>query len=111
MPHKTQVALIGKSTSLDSKKLHREVLNSIEPTEVPKEFISGIDLVLGTGKILKFDMPAKEGTFSMAEVTEFINEKKIAEHVARIEITLDLDLISSKLSSEADHFLSRFFDE
>lgn len=105
----TRVVLFGKGTTPESKQLHKTILNQIEPTEVPKEFISAINLVLSNDQHVLFAMNNSKGNFSIDEIKEFLNEKQVSEQVSRIEVTLDLDAIAKKLTSTTNEFLEKFF--
>lgn len=105
----TRVVLYGKGTTPANKQLHKTILNQIEPTEVPKEFISTINLVLANDQNLLFAIGSDKGNFCIDEIRDFLSDKGVSEQVARIEVTLDLDAIAEKLTSTTNEFLEKFF--
>lgn len=106
----TRVVLYGKSTTVESKQIHKTILNQIEPTEVPKAFICNISLAMkDADQRLTFSVKEDTGNFSLDEIREFLVEKGVVDQVERIEVTLDLDAISQRLTSTANSFLDKYF--
>jgi beta-N-acetylglucosaminidase len=108
--YNTKVVLFGKSTTLKTKELHKSVLNQIEPTEIPKEFICNINLVMDDEQQVAFKIADSSGKFSIEEIKQFLVDKGVSNKVTFIEITIDLDKIATTLTEKTDSFLEKFFD-
>ena len=106
----TRVVLLGKSTTTDSKKLHKEILNTISPTEIPKKFIDSIDVSFDDGQTIPFTTEGLKGHFSMEEVKEFLRTHDIKGRVELVEIVLNLDRVTANLKERSSDFLAKFFD-
>lgn len=106
----TRVVLLGKSTTTDSKKLHKEILNNISPTEIPKKFIDSIDVTFDEGQTIPFSTEGLKGNFSMEEIKEFLRTNDVKGKVELVEIVLNLDLVTANLQEQTSDFLGKYFD-
>ena len=106
----TKVVLLGKSTTKKSKQVHKEILNSIQPTEVPKEFIDSITVTFSNQEVVPFNVKNLKGNFSLEEVHDFLKEYKAVDKVELIEIALDLDYITKDLEEKSSSFLGKHFE-
>ena len=104
-----RIVLLGKSTSVKSKKIHKQILSTLQPTEVPKEFIDSITVTFSNNEVVPFDTSKLKGNFSLDEVHSFLKEHKAEDKVDMIEITINLDLVSSKLESSSNSLLDKHF--
>jgi hypothetical protein len=101
---------LGKSTSKKSKKTHQQILNNIQPTEVPKEFIDSITVTFSNNEVVPFNIKDLKGNFSLEEVQDFLKEYKATEKVSLIEIALDLDYVTKDLEEKSNTFLNKYFE-
>ncbi len=106
----TKIVLLGKSTNKKSKKVHKDILNNIQPTEVPKEFIDSITVTFSNNEVVPFNVNSLKGNFSLEQVQDFLKEYKATEKVDLIEIALDLDYITKDLEEKSNSFLEKYFD-
>lgn len=106
----TRIVLYGKGNTLATKNIHKSILKQISPTEVPREFIDNILIVCSGGEKVTFVVKDTIGNFTIEEVKEFLQQHKVKDKVERVEITLDLDIISTKLSQATDSFLEKYFN-
>lgn len=104
-----RIVLLGKSTSVKSKKIHKEILNTLQPTEVPKEFIDSITVTFANNEVIPFDVSKLKGNFSLDEVHDFLKTHKAEDKVDLIEIAINLDLVTTKLESTSNAVLDKHF--
>lgn len=104
-----RIVLLGKSTSVKSKKIHQEILNTLQPTEVPKEFIDSITVTFANDEVIPFDVSKLKGNFSLDEVHNFLKSHKAEDKVDTIEIAINLDVVSKQLESKSNSLLNKHF--
>ena len=75
----------------DSKR--REILKDMNASDVPKEFIDVIKVYLTDGEIIPFEVTNLVDTFSLDDLRDFLQQRKINDRVDLVEIYLDLDLV------------------
>ena len=111
MPNKeTKIVVLGKSTTTTKDSKRREILNDLDASDVPKEFIDVVRVYLSDGKIIPFEVNDIVDTFSLDELRDFLKEQKISHKVDLVEIYLDMDLIFTKLESTTNNIFKNHFE-
>lgn len=109
---RARIVLIGKSSKKNKNTLKGSVLKDINPVEIPRKFISKIELVLEDNRSIEFNVnKILTENFTIDAVEHFLSSVKNANNITCIEITLDLDLIYSTLQEDADNIFSAVFKE
>ena len=106
----TKIVVLGKSTSVSKDSKRREILKDLDASDVPKEFIEVIKVYLSDGEIIPFEVNDIVETFSLDQLKEFLQERKINHKVDLVEIYLDMDLIFTKLESTINNIFKNHFE-
>ena len=106
----TKIVVLGKSTSVSKDSKRREILKDLDASDVPKEFIEVIKVYLSDGEIIPFEVNDIVETFSLDQLKEFLQERKINHKVDLVEIYLDMDLIFTKLESTTNNIFKNYFE-
>lgn len=104
-----RVVLIGKSRNKKKHDKKSSVLNDVNPTEIPKEFIDSITVTFENEQVVEFDTNSLEKNFTIDGMNDWISKIDKKGMIDRIEITLDLDLIYDNLQQNSDSIFAKYF--
>lgn len=104
-----RVVLIGKSRHKDKHDRKGSILNDVNPTEIPKEFIDGISVTFDNKQIVEFDISTLEKNFTIEGMNNWISKIDSKGKIKKVEITLDLDLIYDNLQQNSDSIFAKYF--
>lgn len=102
-----RVVLIGKSKN--GKNSSNNILQGINPTEIPKQFIDRITVTFDTEQVMEFDTDNLEENFTVDGMTEWLNKIDRKGRIQLVEVTLDLDLIMASLQEGSDSIFAKYF--
>lgn len=102
-----RVVLIGKSKN--KNKTQSNILQDINPTEIPKEFINKITLTFEGDQEIEFDPTGLKENFTVDGMNDWLSKVDKKGHVKLVEITLDLDLIMQSLQKGSDSIFAKYF--
>lgn len=102
-----RVVLIGKSKS--GQKSSNNILQDINPTEIPKQYIDRITVTFDTEQVMEFDTENLEQNFTVDGMTEWLNKIDRKGRIQLVEVTLDLDLIMKSLQEGSDSIFAKYF--
>lgn len=106
----TKIVVLGKSTGMTKDSKRREILKDMNASDVPKEFIDVIKVYLTDGEIIPFEVTNLVDTFSLDDLRDFLQQRKINDRVDLVEIYLDLDLVFTNLESKTNSIFKKHFD-
>ena len=98
----TKIVVLGKSTGMTKDSKRREILKDMNASDVPKEFIDVIKVYLTDGEVIPFEVTNLVDTFSLDDLRDFLQQRKINDRVDLVEIYLDLDLVFTNLESKTN---------
>lgn len=102
-----RVVLIGKSKNGKTKS--NNILQDINPTEIPKQYIDRITVTFDTEQVMEFDTANLEQNFTVDGMTEWLNKIDRKGRIQLVEVTLDLDLIMTSLQEGSDSIFAKYF--
>ena len=102
-----RVVLIGKSKNGKTKS--NNILQDINPTEIPKQYIDSITVTFDTDQVMEFDTTNLEENFTVDGMTEWLNKIDRKGRIQLVEVTLDLDLIMTSLQEGSDSIFAKYF--
>jgi len=102
-----RVVLIGKSKN--GAKQKSNILQDINPTEIPKQFIDAITVTFDTEQVMEFDTSSLEQNFTVDGMTDWLNKIDTKGRIKLVEVTLDLDLIMKSLQEGSDSIFAKYF--
>lgn len=109
MSHVPRVVLLGRNAGADTEKTHK-ILSSIEPLDIPGEFLYSIFVTTTNGTKYQLDKKTLKNGISYKDIDKSIRKLNIKEDVDIVEVVLDLGKIQSTLDKQSNEFLSKFFD-
>ena len=77
----TKIVVLGKSTGMTKDSKRREILKDMNASDVPKEFIDVIKVYLTDGEIITFEVTNLVDTFSLDDLRDFLQQRKINDRV------------------------------
>lgn len=109
MAHVPKVVLLGKNSGTESEKTQK-ILASINPEEIPGEFLYSVFVTSTNGTKYQLDKKNLRKGISYKNIDESIRKLNIKENVDTIEIVIDLAKVQTKLDQQSAEFLNKFFD-
>lgn len=106
----TKIVVLGKSTGMTKDSKRREILKDMNASDVPKEFIDVIKVYLTDGEVIPFEVTNLVDTFSLDDLRDFLQHRKINDRVDLVEIYLDLDLVFTNLESKTNSIFKKHFE-
>ena len=103
-----RIVLVGKSKN-KAKFKDKSFLTDINPTKIPKIFISKITVTFDDGKKRDFTTDNIDTTFTIDDMQGWLATVDTKNIISLVEITLDLDLIYDKIKQDADSIFSKYF--
>lgn len=109
MSHVPRVVLLGKNSGTNSEKTQK-ILSSIDPSEIPGEFLFSVFVTSTNGTRYQIDKKIIKRGISYKHIDENIRKLNIKEPIDVIEIVIDLGKVQSKLDEQSAEYLNKFFD-
>jgi hypothetical protein len=107
--HVPKVVLLGKNSGEESEKTQK-ILASINPEEIPGEFLYSVFITSTNGTRYQLDKKNLKRGISYKNIDETIRKLKVKGEVDVIEIVIDLGKVQTKLDEQSAEFLNKFFD-
>jgi len=107
--HVPRVVLLGKNSGTNSEKTQK-ILSSIDPSEIPGEFLFSVFVTSTNGTRYQIDKKIIKRGISYKHIDENIRKLNIKEPIDVIEIVIDLGKVQSKLDEQSAEYLNKFFD-
>ena len=107
----TKIVVLGKSTGVAKDSKRREILRDMNASDVPVEFIEIIKVYTSDGKIIPFEVTDLVDAFSLDDLRDFLQERKINDRVDLVEIYLNLDLVFTNLESTTNTIFKKHFKD
>ena len=109
MSHVPRVVLLGRNAGVDTEKTHK-ILSSIEPLDIPGEFLYSIFVTTTNGTKYQVDKKTLKRGINYKDIDKSIRKLNIKDDIDVVEVVLDLAKIQSTLDRQSNEFLSKFFD-
>jgi len=107
--HVPRVVLLGKNSGSNTEKTQK-ILSSIDPSEIPGEFLYSVFVTSTNGTRYQLDKKIIKRGISYKHIDESIRKLNIKEPIDVIEIVIDLSKVQSKLDEQSAEYLNKFFD-
>ena len=106
------IVLLAKSRKGSKyKKFKNDLLSEIYPTEIPREFVSCIEVFFNNQQSVQFDCDKLTPTFTMEQLKKWLSTHDTRDGIKVVEITLDLDKVYETLQHDTESILSKYFSE
>lgn len=105
----TRIVLLGKQDGSNNDSLN-EILGSVFPAEVPKEFIYKINMYTEEGNCYELSPKKLSSNLVLDNPIELVNLIGKSHTYDVIEIVIDMSKVKKKLTAESHELLAKFLD-
>lgn len=109
MSKSTRVVLMGKSRQKVSNV--KEMLDSIEPSNLPKDILSDIYIILESKEKYRLNLTSFNDNITYDDLKTHVSDLRLNTNISRVEVIVDLDEVQRIVKLKANAFLNMYFDE
>ena len=106
MPHSPNVVILGKSNDSIDNEYVKDLISSIDPNGIPKEFIHRVFVIDNADN--RYVLPEKfyKNGILYKDLNKLLDKLKVDSPVFTIEIVIDLLVVKHKLDVETSEIFS-----